>query len=80
MKVPGETYRPPALPNGDAATCKLDGDAKAATLYYPRNTKFGRRILKNERSERAIIANYIRQEKGWPRGIESATPINFVAI
>lgn len=80
MKIPGTTYRPPALPSGVAATCKLDGDATRATLYYPRRTKFGERLLKNDRGERAIIANYIRQEKGWPRGVGTATPIEFVAV
>lgn len=78
MKIPGEMYK--ANVSGLAATCKLDGDAHGATLYYPRYTRLGARLLANAASERAVLANYIRQEKGWPRGESNATRIDFVGV
>lgn len=78
MKVPGENYRAAVL--GVSAICKLDGDASAATLYYPRHTKLDARLLPNAGGCREVLANYIRQEKGWPRGEGVATRISFVSI
>lgn len=78
MRIPGERYR--ATVNGVSGLCRLDGNETGATLYYPRYTKLGEKLLKNAGQERAILSNYIRQEKIWPRGEGSATPISFVAI
>lgn len=78
MIVPGETYK--ACVFGLTAACKLDGNAQAATLYYPRYTKLGARLLSNAGEPRAVLANYIRQEKGWPRGEGVATQISFVGV
>lgn len=78
MKIPGEKYK--ANVASLSAVCHLDGDAGSATLYYPRMSKLGYRLLKNAGSEREILSNYIRQEKGWPRGESNMTRINFVAI
>jgi len=60
--------------------CRLAGDETGATLYYPRYTRLGRKLLANVNSERSVVANYIRQEKGWPRGLDNATRINFVGF
>lgn len=70
MKIPGEKYRATVL--GVSAMCRLDG---RHTLYYPRDTKLGERLLKNANQERAILANYIRQERGWPHA-----HMTFIAI
>lgn len=78
MKIPGEKYRATVM--GVSAACKLDGGPEGATLYYPRYTRLGSRLLSNAGQERAVLANYIRQEKGWPRGEETATRISFVAV
>ena len=78
MKIPGERYR--ANVAGLSAVCLLDGNEQGATLYYPRKTKLGYHLLKNAGSEREILANYIRQEKGWPRGENNMTRINFVSV
>ena len=78
MQIPGKPYR--ATISGASAVCRLDGDASRATLYYPRHTKLGRRLLSNAGSARAIVANYIRQEMGWPSGDGVATPISFVGV
>jgi hypothetical protein len=78
MKIPGNPYQ--ASVAGLKSTCRLDGDATAATLYYPRHTKLGQRLAQNLASERSVLANYIRQEMGWPRGEGVATRITFVGV
>ena len=77
-RIPGQPYR--AAVAGLSAMCRLDGNAAGATLYYPRHTRLGVRLLSNARSERAVLANYIRQAQGWPRGEGIMTNIDFVGV
>ena len=79
MVMIGETYRLTVL--GLSAACCLDVDQDGATLFFPRHTKLGRRLLAGAPDPvRAIAANYIRQAKGWPRAQGAETPIRFIGV
>ncbi len=58
----------------------LEGNEERIQLRYPRYTKLGQRLLKNAGGERAILANYIRQELGLPRGEGVSTKFEFVSV
>lgn len=83
-KIPGVKWR--AQYSGLSCACNLDIDKSGSvTLYYPRNTKLGGRIAQgwtegNDNPVRAVLANYIRQEFGLPRGEANAARVSFVGV
>ena len=57
----------------------VEGDEKKVQVRYKRYSKLGEALLKNLRQERAVLANYIRQKFGLPRGVD-ATYFEFVGV
>lgn len=58
----------------------LEGDERSVQLHYVRHSKLGARLLSNAGGERQILANYIRQELGLPRGEGFSTHFTFVGV
>lgn len=76
MQIPS-TYK--ATVSGLKANVRLAGDASDVTLTYSLTTKLGRRLECNVGCAREVLANYIRQELGLPRG-DNATRFTFVGV
>ena len=65
--------------SGMKSTCRVVGDHLTVTVYYPRNTKLGRRIAAGVDGVRPVLANYLRQDMGMPRG-QYLTVVLFVGV
>jgi hypothetical protein len=61
-----------------SGTIILEGDEKILIAYYRQDTCLGQRLFSDIGSARAILANYIRQELGLPRGETNMTKIEWV--
>jgi hypothetical protein len=57
----------------------VKGNEARVQVIYRRYSKLGEALSKNLRQERAILANYMRQELALPRGA-NATYFEFVGI
>jgi len=63
-----------------SCSCWIEGDESHIQLRYPRHTKLGARIaIGLPDPARPVLANYLRQELGLPRG-DNATPVSFVGV
>lgn len=61
-------------------TVHLQGDERGLTCRYDGATKLGRRLAWDKDAAQPVLANYIRQELGLPRGEAGATVITFQAL
>lgn len=61
-----------------AAKCTVNGDAFAATVFIPPGKLF-RRYQADPANVGAVLANYVRQAMGWPRGEGKSTIVHFRA-
>lgn len=65
---------------GISGTVRLTGGPDGVAVLYKRYTKLGGRLLSNAGGERAVLANYMRQQYGLPRGEANATPFTFTGV
>jgi len=69
--------------SGISCLCRVQGDETAVTVLFPRYTKLGRRMLVAsvvDQNVRPVLANYLRQELGLPRGEANMTRVSFVGV
>lgn len=60
---------------GKTGVAKVNGDAYAATVYLP--PQLWKLYAANAETVGAVLANYVRQAFGWPRGLDRQTIIAF---
>ena len=65
---------------GIVGTVMLKGDARGISVYYNRETRLGGRLRIDAGNCRAVLANYVRQEFGLPRGEANATPFEWIGF
>lgn len=60
---------------GRSGVCTVNGDAFAATVFLP--DRLWSLYQANHETVGAVLANYVRQAQGWPRGESNMTRIRF---
>jgi len=67
--------------SGLSCQCRIVGNEKHVQVIYPRCTRLGQRIARGAPDiVRPVLANYLRQELGLPRGEDTATVVTFTGV